>query len=224
MKLRFKFKKEGVLKYIGHLDLMRYFQKAFRRTDIEVVYTTGFSPHMVLSFAAPLGVGLESDAEYFDIEVKDGQDVSLMKDKLNATLQEGTEIVDVVELPEGAGNAMASVSAADYTVSFAEGNEGFVKALVDTYNTNKVIPLIKTTKTGDHELDIKESIFKISCDGSKLLIRVDASSAGNIKPKAVVEALNNLGNIKQEIPVFHIRRTEVYQTNKAGEFVSLISF
>ena len=68
--IRVKFRKYGCLKFIGHLDVMRYFQKAIRRADIAVCYSEGFSPHMIMSFAAPLGVGLTSDGEYMDISVK----------------------------------------------------------------------------------------------------------------------------------------------------------
>ena len=58
------------MKFIGHLDIMRYFQKAIRRAGIDIAYTEGFSPHMVMSFANPLGVGLTSDGEYVDIEIR----------------------------------------------------------------------------------------------------------------------------------------------------------
>ena len=61
MKARIKFRKYGVMKFIGHLDVMRYFQKAMRRADIPIAFTKGFSPHMIMSFANPLGVGLTSD-------------------------------------------------------------------------------------------------------------------------------------------------------------------
>ena len=57
MKVRIKFAKEGMMKFIGHLDIMRYFQKAIRRAELPIAYSGGFSPHMILSFAAPLGVG-----------------------------------------------------------------------------------------------------------------------------------------------------------------------
>lgn len=69
MKVRIKFAKSGVMKFIGHLDMMRYFQKAMRRADIDIKYSEGFSPHQIMSFAAPLGVGITSDGEYLDIEV-----------------------------------------------------------------------------------------------------------------------------------------------------------
>ena len=71
MKIRVKFSKHGAMKFIGHLDIMRYFQKAIRRAEIPIVFTEGFSPHMVMSFASPLGVGIESEGEYMDIEIKE---------------------------------------------------------------------------------------------------------------------------------------------------------
>ena len=69
MKARIKFRKYGVMRFIGHLDVMRYFQKAMRRADIPIAFTSGYSPHMIMSFAAPLGVGVTSTAEYFDMEI-----------------------------------------------------------------------------------------------------------------------------------------------------------
>lgn len=65
--LRFRFAKYGAMKYLGHLDLLRYFQKAVRRAEIPVAYSTGFSPHQIMSFAMPLSVGLTSEGEYFDV-------------------------------------------------------------------------------------------------------------------------------------------------------------
>ena len=54
MRLRVKFSKHGALRFIGHLDVMRYFQKAIRRADIDIAYSEGFSPHQIMTFAAPL--------------------------------------------------------------------------------------------------------------------------------------------------------------------------
>ena len=69
MKIRIKFRKQGAVKFVGHLDIMRYFQKVMRRADVDIRYSEGFSPHQIMSFAAPLGVGLTSNGEYVDIEV-----------------------------------------------------------------------------------------------------------------------------------------------------------
>ena len=59
MKLRVKFKKFGAVRFIGHLDVMRFFQKAIRRAGLDIAYTGGYSPHQIMTFASPLGVGLE---------------------------------------------------------------------------------------------------------------------------------------------------------------------
>ena len=57
------------MKFIGHLDLMRYFQKAMRRADVDSAYSAGYSPHQIMTFASPLGLGATSVGEYMDIEV-----------------------------------------------------------------------------------------------------------------------------------------------------------
>ena len=59
MKARIKFRKYGSLRFIGHLDVMRFFQKVMRRADIPIAFSGGYSPHMIMSFANPLGIGLK---------------------------------------------------------------------------------------------------------------------------------------------------------------------
>ena len=92
MKLRIKFKKFGPIRFIGHLDVMRYFQKAIRRAQLDVAYTQGFSPHQIMSFASPLGVGLESNGEYMDIEVRSLTSTLDMLERLNKQMAEGIEV------------------------------------------------------------------------------------------------------------------------------------
>ena len=121
MKIRIKFAKYGTMKYIGHLDMMRFFQKAIRRAGIDVKYSEGFSPHQIMSFAAPLGVGIESTGEYMDIEVLSMTSAEAMKQALNQVMVEGVEILSVSVLPDNAQNAMASVSAASYRLKMKEG-------------------------------------------------------------------------------------------------------
>ena len=73
-KLRIKFSKAGSMKFISHLDLMRYVQKALRRAGIDVAYSKGYSPHQLLSFAAPLGLGDTSEGDYLDLQVNTVQE------------------------------------------------------------------------------------------------------------------------------------------------------
>lgn len=100
MKLRVKFRKFGPIRFIGHLDVMRFFQKAIRRAGIDVAYTTGFSPHQIMSFAAPLGVGLCSNGEYMDIEVNSMESCQDILERLNRVSVPGIEVISVKILPE----------------------------------------------------------------------------------------------------------------------------
>ena len=103
MKIRIKFSKQGNMRFIGHLDIMRYFQKAMRRADVDIRYSEGFSPHQIMSFAAPLGVGLTGSGEYLDIEVLSTESSGRMVERLNVQMAEGMEVLSFKRLPDSAG-------------------------------------------------------------------------------------------------------------------------
>ena len=92
MKVRIKFEKSGIMRFIGHLDMMRYFQKAFRRSGIDIQYSQGFSPHQLISVAAPLGVGLTSTGEYMDIVMGECPSSKELVDRMNEQMVEGGAI------------------------------------------------------------------------------------------------------------------------------------
>ena len=124
MKVRIKFSKEGPVKFVGHLDTMRYFQKAIRRANLPVAFSGGYSPHMIMSFAAPLGVGTESLGEYFDLELAETVPTSEITRRLDAVMVEGVHVLSTRQVEDGkAGKAMSLVAAADYYVEFRPGKE-----------------------------------------------------------------------------------------------------
>lgn len=190
MKLRVKFRKFGSVRFIGHLDVMRYFQKAIRRAGIEIAYTGGFSPHQIMSFAAPLGVGLESNGEYMDIEVNQVTNSYDIIKRLNQVGVQGIEVVSVKLLPDNAENAMASVAAAEYTVSFRKGQEPAFdyQNLILPFLSQKHILIQKKTKKGFREVDLRPGIYQFTCEKEVFHMLLDASSAGNIKPSTVIRA------------------------------------
>ena len=212
MKLRIKFKKFGPIRFIGHLDVMRFFQKAIRRAGIDITYTAGFSPHQVMSFAAPLGVGLTSDGEYMDIEVNSMESCQIVLERLNQASVPGIEVISVKVLPERAGNAMASVAAASYTVRFREGREpmaDMAAALSDFLEKDQIV-VIKETKKGSREVDLKPGIYSLEWEAGTFHMLVDASSSGNIKPIQIMEALlAGCGEVLQE-NALSINREDVY--------------
>ncbi|WP_143319039.1 TIGR03936 family radical SAM-associated protein [Clostridium sp. HBUAS56010] len=214
MKIRFKFSKHGPVKFIGHLDIMRYFQKAMRRAEVDIKYSEGFSPHQIMSFAAPLGVGLTSNGEYMDIEVNSMSDTKTMLEQLNAVMVEGIKVTECHILSDQAKNAMSLVAAADYTLAFREGKEPdnlaeFFNGL-KTFLDQPQILITKKTKKGEKEVDIKPWIYDLSVEDETIFIKVSAGSSDNLKPELLMEAYYNwLGKIMPEF-AFEIQREEVY--------------
>ncbi len=213
MKVRVKFKKYGPIRFIGHLDVMRFFQKCIRRAELDIAYSAGFSPHQIMSFAAPLGVGLESNGEYMDIELTTVSSSQDMISRLNAASVPGIEIIGMKELPEGAGNAMASVAAAGYTIRFRPDRKpGFDLAeKIPDFMAKEQIFITKETKKSTLEVDLKPGIYEFRAqeDGSFYLL-VDASSAGNIKPATVIEALVKMNGESLQENALMITREETY--------------
>ena len=163
MKLRVKFSKHGNIRYIGHLDVMRYFQKANRRAGIDIKYSGGYSPHQIMSFAQPLSVGFESDGEYMDIEVGQIESTDQVKEALNSVMAEGIHIEEVKVLPSDAKNAMASIAAASYYVRFKDGfcPAHDTLATIEAFMAQESIPYIKKICKRDPFKDDKKIIAVI---------------------------------------------------------------
>ena len=165
-KLRVKFSKNGPIKFIGHLDVMRYFQKAIRRANIDIKYSEGFSPHQVLSFAQPLSVGATSDGEYLDMTVNSMTSTNDIMDSLNSVMNEGIEILAVEELPENAEKAMTTSYAAKYKIKFRESLKPDFDWIseMEKYLQGDRLPAMKKTKSGEKEIDMKHMIFNYAFD------------------------------------------------------------
>ena len=78
-----------------------------RRAGVDIAYSEGFSPHQIMSFASPLGLGLTSDGEYVDMEVLSSESSAEMIRRFQSVMADGFEIVSYKRLPDTAKNAMS---------------------------------------------------------------------------------------------------------------------
>ena len=223
MKARIKFRKNGVMKFIGHLDIMRYFQKAIRRAEIPIAFTSGYSPHMIMSFANPLGVGLTSDGEYFDIELTEPIASRDAVKRLNAQMVDGMEIVSFVQIPDDKkSKGMSIVAGADYLSSVKNGSlpEDLAEKLEAFYAQNEIC-VVKKTKKSEKEVDIRPMIYKLECRDGKIYMRVAAGSVQNLKPELVTEAfVRYLGMDAEEVTFTHHRlETFAESENMEGKMI-----
>lgn len=237
---RLKFNRIGPMCYIGHLDMMRYMQKAVMRAELDIRYSEGYHPHQIMSFAYPLGVGMETHGDYFDMDllsytISSGkvlfgdEDVieeailtevcsGIMRD-LNAVMQEGTEILSVSLVPVKADNAMASVMAASYDVLLDDMTH-FTAEKIMNYLSQPEIMVEKEGKKGPVLKNIKEGIYNFALtENGHLYMYVCSGSSLNIKPADIVSSYlryHQLGEIK----IRHIIRLETYRSEN-GKLVPL---
>lgn len=94
------FEKTGNARYISHLDLMRLFQRAFKRAGLPLTHTQGFNPRPSVSIALPLSLGVESLCELLDFDLEVPVDCGEIRDKLNTSLVEGVHVREVYERGE----------------------------------------------------------------------------------------------------------------------------
>lgn len=224
MRIRIKFRKYGVMRFIGHLDVMRYFQKAMRRANIDIAYSEGFSPHQIMSFAAPLGVGITSDGEYLDIEVHSTKSTVESMEALNSVMVEGMEIVEYVALREGAKKAMTAVAAADYIVYFKK-NMDFTPEEIEQnirtyYEERDSIEVTKQTKKSERVIDIKPLIYQFSpcrIEGKEgFFMQLCTGSTDNIKPELVLNDFYQFFGKTYDSFNMQIHRIETYENTDGG--------
>lgn len=233
MKIRIKFRKWGCMKFIGHLDMLRYFQKAMRRADVDIRYSEGFSPHQIMSFAAPLGVGITSDGEYFDIEVHSTKSTKEMLEDINATMVDGVEVTGYVALPDSAKTAMSIVTAADYVLSYKEGYnspysfEEWAEKITELFTSKDSFVIIKKTKKSEKEMDLKPLVydFKVIEQEGKpaFYINVSTGSVDNIKPELLLASIYEKLDLEYQEEAIAIHRLDVYATDEiTGKHISLL--
>ncbi len=230
MKARIKFRKTGVMKFIGHLDVMRYFQKAMRRAEIPIAFTSGYSPHMIMSFAQPLGIGITSDAEYLDIELSEPVVAADAIRQLNSVMVEGIEVVGFVRIADDKkSSGMTIVAAAGYEVTFPETfrtSDDIMqipepwKVQAASFMEQEQIVVWKKTKRSEREVDIKPMIYDFTVKENSIYLLLATGSEQNLKPDLVMETyVRYMGLDIEKIPV-HYHRLEVY-ARKDGELVPL---
>lgn len=188
--VRVKFSKHSSLIYISHLDLNRVFKRAFRRADIPMYYSEGFSPHPRFGFALPLSVGISSDCEFVDVKLSEDMSAEQVGQRLSKVMPDGIEILDAYE----SDAKFKTITDSEYEITILSGkitedmSERAGKVLSATPLT-----VLKRTKSGEKDTDISPFIrgFSLSAEEGRLFIKclLCADSANYLNPEYLVKIL-----------------------------------
>ena len=157
---RIIFEKTGNAVWISHLDLMRLFQRAFKRAGLPLTHTQGFNPRPSVSIALPLSVGVQSHCELLDFEL-DGEVVNNkeIKEKLNAALVDGVHVIHVYDNGQKLKNL--ALLSCNVDLEYDNGiDETKIQQIKDLFARESVV-VSKKSKNGITEQDIIPMIRKI---------------------------------------------------------------
>lgn len=212
MIIRVKYEKKEEVKYVGHLDTMRTFIRCLKRTSIPVLYSKGFNPRIQISFALPLGVGVTSNSEYFDLALEDRMNTDLFIAELNSTLPDGFRAIEAYYPEDTKNSLMSLVKEAIYEITIRD-NIDFdeIKKLFES----ETILLEKASKSKKsvESINIKENIIDFKILNNICIFHVKAGSVNNLNPNSLIEAIcKYVGNVEE------------YEINRKELILNLFSF
>lgn len=190
--VRIWFSKQGRIKYVSHLDIMRCMTRAVRRADIPLWYTEGFNPHPYLNFLQPMPLGVEGLNEPLDIRIEGEISDKEIMDKLNAVLPVGITITKVTE-PFMKSNDLAF---AEYKIYF-EKEDNLTEKLTNAMDSGS-LSCEKMGKVNGRkrvkEVNVSENIRKYSIkendDAVIMNVVLPGGNTKNVNPMNLLDALN----------------------------------
>lgn len=180
------------MRYTGHLDLHKLWERAARRAELPLAYSQGFHPQPKMSMAAALPLGFSSDCEVLDMKLENEIALNGLRERLNDTLPSGIQVLNVENVDERAPALQTQVISAGYEVALtdpstslrADGSE--LKRKVDSVMESK--SLIRERRGKTYDLRPLIESLEIS-SGSKILMQLSAREGATGRPEEVLDVL-----------------------------------
>ena len=210
MVIRVKYQKGEEVKYVGHLDAMRTFTRCLKRTNIPVEYTKGFNPRIQISFALPLGVGVTSDLDYFDLALSEKMNPQMFIAEFNSVLPLGFKIIGAEYVEDTKKSLMSLVKEAKYQI---ELQTNATSKEIEQVLSQKEIWIVKESKEKkkqEERVDIKPMLLEYTVKQNKNQMMIEihstAGSSNNLNPQNVIKAIKESGI---EVEDYEIKRKEL---------------
>jgi radical SAM-linked protein len=203
MRIRITFVKQGPLRYTGHLDLHKLWERAARRAELPLAYSQGFHPQPKMNMAAALPLGFSSRCEVMDMKLEHDIPLNNLATRLNGTLPSGLQVVDIEEVEEHAPALQTQVVSAEYEITLTEPiDRSELKRKIDSVIESKALPRERRGKMYDlrpliEELALTSSPSLLSASqspsgrGDELMVfmRLAAREGATGRPEEVLDAL-----------------------------------
>lgn len=211
-RIRFTFTRDILLAYISHLDMLRLFIRALRRSNLPLEYSQGYSPHPRFTLALPLPLGVTAGEEFGEVYFSETIEPGFFKEKLAFQLPKGLELTNAFLVSTEAPSIAALVRAASYRAKLKEtspddGKINFIKESLEKLLSKEEIIMKRTNKkkkiisTNVRPFIKKAEICYKKNTGLELMLELEAGSQGGISPVFFLEQLQ--GEAPAEMPGLH---------------------
>jgi radical SAM-linked protein len=187
MRIRITFVKQGALRYTGHLDLHKLWERAARRAQLPLAYSQGFHPQPKMNMAAALPLGFSSRCEVMDMKLEHDIPLDDLPTRLNGTLPSGLQVVGIQQVDERAPALQTQVESAEYEITLAESIDlPELERKVASVLESKALSRERRGKTYDLRPLIEE--LSLLSDG-KIFMRLAAREGATGRPEEVLDTL-----------------------------------
>lgn len=211
MRIRFRFSKLGKIRWTSHRDLARMWERAFRRTELALAYSQGFSPRPKVSFGLALPTGAESLAEYLDVEVVPGAriDLAALPGRLSTALPTGVEVAAAGVVEDGSASLQHEVTSCSWVVRVADADDSDLAALADGALQAPSLPISRERKGRTTIEDVRPGI--VACEAKEGELHCElAAHPRALRPSELLRAL------RPDLQAALVRRTHQWIEREGG--------
>lgn len=220
MRAMIRFGKQPRLRFISHLDLQRFFQRALNRTGLPIAFSQGFNPHPLLSFGSALALGWTSEYEIIDVKLAVPMGRKRTEEAMRAALPVDLPVLEVKLVDDKHPAPMAMVRASDYEIELSGETAQATLDAIETFLARDSVMAMRKTKSGEKEVDIRPWAFGIVRTEGGFNARLKATEKDTLKPDLLVKTLAEIAGV--EAPEAKIHRKCLLGEDANGELRPLM--
>ena len=213
---RISFCKEGKMRFIGHLDMLRTFQRALQRANVELVFSQGFNPHPQMSFSQPLSLGVSGRHEYMELQLATPWEDDDLVHRVNAELPAGLRLIECQDMPEGTKSAMSLSTHAQYHIQLPSEYADAYPALLEQFMAGEPILIRKWAKhhgrKQEVEVDLRPMIRSLRLIAPCMFeLWCACSGTQNLKPDRMMQVFWERAGLLDAIGTEQVCRMDLYR-------------
>jgi radical SAM-linked protein len=192
-----RYAKRGKMRFASQLDVARAFERGVRRSDLPIAYSVGFTPHPKISYAGGVPTGVASEAEYLSLTLTRPVDADAVRERLNAALPDG---IDVIAATEDSGGLPASrLTASEWQMALPGLRPDDVVPVVDQFLALTEAPVERMTSKGLRRMDARAAVVSLGADqdpdAGTVLRMIVRHTVPAVRPDDVLNALRDVSDV-----------------------------